>query len=90
MIVFLISDETCGAPIIGERTIAGSDWSDESCALVHGPPTGIRIWHIPPENFIKLWVRFNSFHLPKQDDVICCVSIYNVIFTFWFSEPVSF
>ena len=60
---FLISDKTCNAPVIGERIISGSEWSDESCALIHGAPTGVRIWHTPADNYIKLftsWVAQNK------------------------------
>ena len=36
----LISHHVCD-PIIGYKKIAGTEWSDETCALVHGDVSGI-------------------------------------------------
>ena len=62
----MTSDSICNDPL-GSKKDSGTEWSDESCALIHGPVTGVRMWHTPPDNLTKLWVRFSSF---PHDDVI--------------------
>ena len=44
------SDSTCSAPLLGRKRDAGTEWSDERCALIHGPVTGVRMWHTYDEN----------------------------------------
>ena len=48
------SDYTCGVQPLGYAQDAGTEWSDESCALNHGPVTGIRMW--TTASLIKQWV----------------------------------
>ena len=40
----LASDYTWGVPVLGGNKDGGTEWSDESCALIHGRVTGVRVW----------------------------------------------
>ena len=57
----MISDNTCDAPLLGSKMDDGTEWSDEICALIHGPVTGVRIWESDPNGYIKLWVSNDGF-----------------------------
>ena len=61
----LTSDNTCGAPVLGDTKDTGTEWSDESCALIHGPVTGVRMWHTTNNRRIKLWVDISYFKCPQ-------------------------
>ena len=56
----LASDYTCGVAILGIEQDAGTEWSDESCAMMHGPVTGVRMW--ATGNLIKLWVTHRKIN----------------------------
>ena len=45
VLCFLTSDYTCGATIC-TAVDPSKRWSDKSCALIHGPVTGVRIWFL--------------------------------------------
>ena len=51
-----VSDYTCSTELRVHLRIAGSEWSDESCAPFHGPVTGIRIWTSADDGYVTLWV----------------------------------
>ena len=55
-------DDTCGSPVIGDNNIVGMEWSDESCALAHGPVTGYRAWCTYRR--LTQWVFHILTHLP--------------------------
>ena len=58
----LAPDKMCHAPLLGTAKNTGTEWSDESCALIHGPVTGVRMWHTTVgNNRIKLWVNIGYF-----------------------------
>ena len=50
ILCFLTPDETCDVSPLGTKMNAGTEWSDESCALIHGPVTGVRMWRTTGNN----------------------------------------
>ena len=57
---YLDSDNTCDAPLLGSKKDTGTEWSDENCALIHGPVTGVRMWESSSGGYIKSWVGISS------------------------------
>ena len=69
----LFSDLTCDATILGTWLIAGSEWSDEMCALIHGPVTGVRIW---ASTYVNLWVKATYLlDLDRYTIISSCVAL---------------
>ena len=66
---YLFSDYTCDAQLLGSNVITGSEWSDESCGLIHGPVTGVRIWTSAP-GYVKLWVSATYFIAPRCGETL--------------------
>ena len=69
-----VSDYTCNAKLLGHLQDAGSEWSDASCALIHGPVTGIRIWTESARGYVTRWVSNNN-----HDIIIIIIIIFIII-----------
>ena len=56
---------------------SGTEWSDVSCALIHGPVTGVRIWQGPANGYIKLWVSISGFLCWNWLDIQCGILFFS-------------
>ena len=52
----LISGRDCSGDLYGSAASLGLPWSDQMCAFLNGPVTGIRVWRMPSRDWLRGWV----------------------------------
>ena len=51
----MVVGNDCSGVLYGANADVGLPWSDQTCALLSGPVTGIRVWKMP--NPADGWTR---------------------------------
>ena len=55
----LLIGRDCSGEHYGHHASLGLPWSDQMCALLNGPVTGIRVWRMPSQDWLRGWVIGN-------------------------------
>ena len=78
----LVLGSDCSGVHYGNDVNVGLPWSDQTCALLNGPVTGIRVWGMPSDGWVRGWVfwsrsyqcevdvKFEAIHTVHQSNAI--------------------
>ena len=66
---------------------AGTEWKDGGCVLIHGPVTGVRMWHTTYDGRIKLWV--NVGYCTSLFWLVCSAEIHPIMIKSFLSPSIS-